>query len=128
MSDWQPAECPFCAPPPERVVDANALAFALLDAYPVAAGHTLLVARRHVADLFELTDEEMAALLDLLRRARRRLDESLQPGGYNIGVNVGSVAGQTIPHVHVHLIPRYPGDVPDPTGGIRNVIPGRGRY
>jgi diadenosine tetraphosphate (Ap4A) HIT family hydrolase len=128
MSGSRPADCPFCAVPPERVVDANALAFALQDAYPVAAGHTLLVARRHVADLFELTDEELGALLDLLRRARRRLDESLQPAGYNVGVNVGRAAGQTIGHVHVHLIPRFAGDVSEPEGGVRNVIPGKGMY
>jgi len=103
-------------------------AIAVLDAYPVSPGHSLVVLRRHVANFFDLDPAEVAAMLELLGRVRCRVEASYAPQGYNIGVNVGQVAGQTVPHVHVHLIPRYADDVADPTGGVRNVIPGRGRY
>ena len=128
MTDSPTADCPFCNLPPDRVLAANEHALALADAYPVSAGHTLFVARRHVAGFFDLSAAEMAAVLDLLTRMKARLDASHAPHGYNVGVNVGPAAGQTVFHVHVHLIPRYPGDVPDPAGGVRNVLPGRGRY
>jgi diadenosine tetraphosphate (Ap4A) HIT family hydrolase len=101
---------------------------AVADAFPVSAGHTLVIPRRHVTSFFELTEGEVVAVYELLRRVKVRLDGELKPGGYNVGVNVGAVSGQTVGHVHVHLIPRYPGDVPDPVGGVRNVIPGKGRY
>jgi diadenosine tetraphosphate (Ap4A) HIT family hydrolase len=114
--------------PAERVLDSNTLALAVADAFPVAAGHTLIIPRRHLRDFFELTPAEVLALHDLLRRTKDRLESTLKPGGYNIGINVGGTAGQTVPHVHIHLIPRYPGDVADPVGGVRNIIPGRGRY
>jgi diadenosine tetraphosphate (Ap4A) HIT family hydrolase len=127
MSDSK-TDCPFCALPADRVLDGNAHALAVADAFPVSAGHTLVVPRRHVADFFELTAAEVVAVHELLRRTRDHLDRTLSPGGYNIGVNVGATAGQTILHAHVHLIPRYPGDLADPTGGVRNIIPGRGRY
>jgi diadenosine tetraphosphate (Ap4A) HIT family hydrolase len=128
MSDSGPSDCPFCRLPPERVLDGNAHALAVADAFPVCRGHTLIVLRRHTASFFDLTVEEVAAAYDLLRRMKERLGSTLGPGGYNVGVNVGEVAGQTIGHVHVHLIPRYPSDVEDPVGGVRNLIPGRGRY
>jgi diadenosine tetraphosphate (Ap4A) HIT family hydrolase len=114
--------------PAERMREACEQGFVVDDAYPVSPGHTLVIARRHTANVFDLTAEEMASLWSLLAEAKRRLDRSFRPGGYNIGINVGAVAGQTVGHVHVHLIPRYPGDATDPTGGVRNVIPGRGRY
>jgi diadenosine tetraphosphate (Ap4A) HIT family hydrolase len=128
MSDYRANDCPFCQLPAERLAEANAHAFAVADAFPVAAGHTLIISRRHVPSFFELTAEEMAAVNELLCRMREHLDVRLSPGGYNIGINVGVVSGQTIPHVHVHLIPRFVGDVQDPVGGVRNIIPGRGRY
>ncbi len=123
-----PPDCPFCHLPEERLLDRNALALAIADAFPVSAGHTLVLPRRHVAGFFELTAEEVTAIHELLCRARDRLDTTHRPAGYNIGVNAGTAAGQTVLHVHVHLIPRYPGDVADPVGGVRNVLPGRGRY
>ncbi len=128
MSDSRPSNCLFCSLPAERIADANELAVLIADAYPVADGHTLIIPRRHITDFFELTAEEVVAVYELLGRTRERLAESLKPGGYNVGINVGVVAGQTVPHVHIHLIPRYTGDVADPSGGIRNIIPGRGRY
>jgi diadenosine tetraphosphate (Ap4A) HIT family hydrolase len=128
MSDSNPNDCPFCCLPADRVLAANAEALAVPDAFPVAAGHALVIPRRHVASFFELTEAEMVGVNGLLRHLKERLDETLKPGGYNVGVNVGGVAGQTVAHAHVHLIPRYTGDVPDPVGGVRNIIPGRGRY
>lgn len=128
MSDFRPSKCPFCYLPTERILEANAYALAIADAFPVTAGHTLVIPRRHVTSFFDLTDEEVKAVYELLRRMKHLLDDNLTPGGYNIGVNVGMVAGQTVEHVHFHLIPRYAGDVTDPTGGVRNVIPGKGRY
>ena len=91
-------------------------------------GSPLVLPRRHVASWFEATREERASLLELLDKVKVLLDEECHPNGYNVGFNVGSAAGQTVMHLHVHIIPRYAGDVDDPTGGIRNVIPGRGSY
>ncbi len=128
MSDCPEQPCPFCNVSVERVLESNRFAIAIADAYPVTAGHTLIVPRRHVSDVFELTIPEIRSIYHLLRIMQHRLDEQMAPRGYNIGVNVGPRAGQTVMHAHVHLIPRYPGDVDDPTGGVRNVIPGKGRY
>lgn len=128
MIDLPTDECVFCHVSPERIIDANDHAIVMLDAFPVSRGHTLVVSRRHVASFFELVESEQLAIFQLLQTARKRLEESCQPGGYNIGVNIGQHAGQTVMHVHVHLIPRYPGDVSSPEGGIRNVIPGKGSY
>ena len=128
MSDSLNSTCPFCALPAGRVIDSNELAVVIEDAFPVSPGHTLVVSRRHVESFFDLTADEVAAVMELLSRAKARLDERDHPDGYNVGVNVGSAAGQTVMHVHVHLIPRYTGDVPEPRGGIRNVIPGQGDY
>jgi diadenosine tetraphosphate (Ap4A) HIT family hydrolase len=128
MTASKKADCPFCDVAPERLLGANAHAVAVFDAYPVSPGHTLVVARRHLASFFDLTPSEVSALHELLFEMQLRLQATHAPQGYNVGVNVGTVAGQTIMHVHLHLIPRYLDDVPDPVGGIRNVIPGRGRY
>jgi diadenosine tetraphosphate (Ap4A) HIT family hydrolase len=95
------AECPFCAP--QRALIAHQLAFALADRYPVAPGHTLIVLRRHVADFFAVTDDEQAAMLALLREATHLVSARHAPHGYNVGINIGEAAGQTIPHVHIHL-------------------------
>jgi diadenosine tetraphosphate (Ap4A) HIT family hydrolase len=128
MSESGPTDCPFCRLPAERILAANADALAIDDAFPASPGHMLILPRRHVGTFFELTTDEVMAIYELLCTTKKRLDEALKPGGYNIGVNVGTTAGQTICHVHVHLIPRYPGDVTDVVGGVRNIIPGRGRY
>jgi superfamily II DNA or RNA helicase/diadenosine tetraphosphate (Ap4A) HIT family hydrolase len=109
-------------------VAANPLAFAILDLFPVSPGHTLVVTRRVVASWFDATPAERAALLDLVDVVRQRLDVSHRPAGYNVGINIGEAAGQTIAHLHVHVIPRYRGDVDDPRGGLRHVIPGKGNY
>lgn len=120
--------CPFCTIPPERVVAQDDQTVTLRDRYPVSEGHTLVVPKRHVASWFELDDAEQSALLRAVRSAQTELDEELHPDGWNIGVNVGAAAGQTVWHVHVHLIPRFEGDVDDPRGGVRHVIAGKGFY
>jgi diadenosine tetraphosphate (Ap4A) HIT family hydrolase len=114
--------------PSDRIVEAGEHAFVVLDIYPVSPGHSLVVSRRHVADAFELTADEIGEMLRLIQRTRERIDRSHQPAGYNVGVNVGVHSGQTAPHVHIHIIPRYPGDTEDPTGGVRGVIPSKMRY
>jgi len=106
----------------------TALAYAIFDRYPASPGHTLIIPRQHTADYFALPPEVKRACWQLVDRVKEILAERFKPAGFNIGVNVGRVAGQTVPHVHIHLIPRYAGDVPDPTGGVRHVIPGKGNY
>ncbi|WP_345984838.1 HIT family protein [Sulfurimonas sp. HSL-1656] len=121
--------CIFCHLPETSVIDSNALAIAFYDKYPVTAHHTLIIPRRHVADYFELTQEEVAAMHALLQRQQVRLkalDGTIS--GFNIGINVGADAGQTIFHVHMHLIPRRQGDLSDPRGGVRGVIPHKRKY
>ena len=117
--------CPFCSPPPEKVVFDRDHALALWDAFPVSPGHALVVPRRHVASWSALASQEKAALLELVDEVRELLDERHAPDGYNIGLNDGIAAGQTVMHVHVHVIPRYAGDMPDPRGGLRHVLPCR---
>jgi diadenosine tetraphosphate (Ap4A) HIT family hydrolase len=107
---------------------SNSLAFACFDKYPVSVGHLLVLTKRHVATYFESTADERAALIELIDAGKALLDGRYGPAGYNIGINVGATAGQTIPHLHVHLIPRYAGDVADPRGGVRGVIPDRQKY
>jgi diadenosine tetraphosphate (Ap4A) HIT family hydrolase len=128
MSDSRTSDCPFCCLPAERIIDSNAHALAIRDAFPVSPGHTLIIVRRHDAGFFDLSPEEWAAVYELLQRMKGLLDSSHRPAGYNVGVNVGQVAGQTIMHLHFHLIPRYSGDMHDPSGGIRNVLHGEGPY
>ena len=120
--------CPFCHLGPERIAGSNATGLIVRDAYPVTPGHTLIIPRRHVGSFFDLTPEERTGLLALLDEARASLERSHQPQGYNIGINDGPVAGQTVPHLHIHLIPRYAGDAEDPRGGVRWVMPGKARY
>jgi diadenosine tetraphosphate (Ap4A) HIT family hydrolase len=120
--------CPFCTVPATRIIEAGEHAFVIDDAFPVSPGHTLVVARRHVWDFFGLSAEETADVMRLVQSAKRRLDRDLDPAGYNIGINNGGAAGQTVMHVHVHLIPRFRGDVIKPAGGVRHVIPEKGHY
>jgi diadenosine tetraphosphate (Ap4A) HIT family hydrolase len=101
---------------------ANSVAYALYDRSPVSAGHLLIIPRRHVADWFDMTVEELQAILVLTRKARDLLISERHPDGFNLGVNVGSFAGQTVFHAHLHLIPRYRGDIEDPRGGVRAVL------
>ena len=123
-----PADCPFCNLPELRIVHADALAVVVRDAYPVAPGHSLVIPRRHAGSFFELQPSEQAAMLSLLDQARADLEREFAPDGYTIGINDGAAAGQTVPHVHLHLIPRHRGDVDDPRGGVRWVLPAKARY
>jgi diadenosine tetraphosphate (Ap4A) HIT family hydrolase len=119
--------CLFCKDP-RGVSLEHELVYSARDTYAVSPGHTLVVPRRHVASFFDLTPEEVNACMGLITEERMRLDEEFKPDGYNIGVNVGPAAGQSIFHVHIHIIPRYQGDVENPQGGVRHVIPKKGHY
>jgi diadenosine tetraphosphate (Ap4A) HIT family hydrolase len=122
-------DCIFCSPEPSRVIMQNELAFGYWDGYPVTPLHLLVIPHRHAANYFELTQEEVLACDDLLRRCRFELiTRDKEVAGFNIGLNVGQVAGQTVFHCHYHLIPRREGDLPDPRGGVRAVFPGKSRY
>jgi diadenosine tetraphosphate (Ap4A) HIT family hydrolase len=114
--------CELCAP--GNVLSENKLAYARPDNHSLSRGHILVVPRRHVADFFEMTPDEQLAIVELLREARQLIQAKHSPDGYNIGVNVGEAAGQSRMHVHVHLIPRYRGDVANPKGGVRCVLAG----
>ena len=114
--------------PPGRIIQATAQAIVIRDAYPVSVGHTLVMPRRHVGSFFDLQQAERDAVFELLALARTALDAEFGPAGYNIGINDGPAAGQTVPHLHVHLIPRYDGDRDDPRGGVRWIFPERANY
>lgn len=116
-------DCIFCDAE-DRMLLSNALAFATRDNMPVSRGHTLIIPQRHCTDFFELTSEEIKACFELLCAVREELESRPDPpDGYNVGVNVGTAGGQGVPHVHLHLIPRYRGDIAEPRGGIRNILP-----
>jgi diadenosine tetraphosphate (Ap4A) HIT family hydrolase len=124
------ADCPFCS----RIRSGKFLlatrrtAVALPDAYPVTPGHCLVLPKRHEPDFFELTVDEQGDISELLWELRELLEAEHHTKSFNVGVNAGAAAGQTVDHAHVHLIPRYAGDVPDPRGGVRWVIPERAPY
>jgi superfamily II DNA or RNA helicase/diadenosine tetraphosphate (Ap4A) HIT family hydrolase len=118
----------FLDVPIEAWVASNGHAFAFRDAHPVSDGHTLVVTRRVVGDWFAATEEERRAIVELIDLVKRQLDGELHPDGYNVGFNAGVAAGQTVMHLHVHVIPRYRGDMDDPRGGVRHVIPSKGNY
>ena len=120
--------CPFCQPDNEQIWFEDQTGFVLRDAYPISQGHALVVLRQHVARLNDFPADTQAALWQLASEARRRIDEELRPDGFNVGVNDGEAAGQTVMHAHIHVIPRWNGDVADPRGGIRWVIPEKARY
>jgi len=122
-------DCPFCniGEHVEVLFKADT-AMAILDSFPISPGHTLVIPRRHVADYFDLTVEEQNELWQLVNRCKVILQDRFHPDGFNIGINVGEMAGQSIFHVHIHLIPRYKGDMKNPKGGVRHIIPGKGYY
>jgi ATP adenylyltransferase len=121
--------CLFCNLPPERIVSENELAYAIRDGFPVTPLHTLIIPKRHVVDYFGLTEAEVLSCNDLLKAMKTAI-VSADPTviGFNIGMNAGAAAGQTVFHCHIHLIPRRGGDVEDPRGGVRHLIPGKGAY
>lgn len=107
---------------------SSALSLSFFDGFPVSPGHALIIPRRHVASFFDLTQDERQDMFNMVDEVKRILDDRFHPDGYNIGVNIGETAGQSIFHVHLHLIPRYSGDVPNPRGGVRGVIPHKQSY
>ena len=114
------AVCELCTP--TDIVLQNELAYVRLDNNSLSRGHVLVIPKRHVASFFDMTTEEQSAVLGLLNEAQRLIQRNHSPNGYNIGVNIGKAGGQSRMHVHVHLIPRYVGDVADPSGGVRCVL------
>ncbi|MCQ2186563.1 MAG: HIT family protein [Bacteroidales bacterium] len=120
--------CPFCNLAPEKIIYESELSLAFYDGFPVSPGHTLIISKRHEGNYFLLTDAENADLWHCAEQIKKMLDEKYHPDGYNIGINVGADAGQSVFHVHMHLIPRYHGDVDNPRGGVRGVIPGKQKY
>ncbi len=120
--------CPFCGLNPERLVWSGELVVALRDGYPVSPGHTLILPRRHAATWFDATADEQRELGRAITAVREQLDEEFHPDGYNVGFNAGPAAGQTVMHLHIHVIPRFHGDVDDPRGGVRGVIPALQKY
>ena len=122
-------QCPFCNLTEESIVARRGQAVAILDRYPVTEGHSLVIPTKHVGTLFDLSDSEKMEIFELVSELRSTMydgDQSIR--GFNIGLNEGEVAGQTIPHCHIHLIPRREGDMEDPRGGVRHVIPSKGNY
>ncbi len=121
--------CVFCnIPDVQECLCENECCRAIFDNYPVSPGHVLIIPKRHVANYFDLAEEEQLELWRMVNQCKTLLDARFHPDGYNVGVNVNSAAGQSIPHVHIHLIPRYTGDVANPRGGVRGVIPSKQNY
>jgi len=121
-------KCPFCAVPACRIYDECDVAIARPDEFPIAKGHTLVVPKRHIASIFDLSDEEQAEVWQFGAQVRAKLRNYLNSDGFNIGVNDGQAAGQTIMHAHIHIIPRRKGDCADPRGGIRWIMPDKAKY
>ncbi|MFC1678691.1 HIT family protein [Elusimicrobiota bacterium] len=121
--------CPFCQKLASKdLLRETLLAAALVDAYPISPGHMLVVPKRHVDDFFDLSNEERLSIWELVETIRKQIQADKSPDGFNIGINAGAAAGQTVPHAHVHIIPRFEGDREDPRGGIRWILPEKAKY
>ena len=120
--------CIFCDLPSDRILYESVYWIIINDGYPVTPGHTLLIPKRHIKDYFELDIAEYEELKTVIDSTKARLDKEFNPGGYNIGINCGEDAGQTVFHLHIHIIPRFKGDQDDPRGGVRWVIPEKADY
>jgi diadenosine tetraphosphate (Ap4A) HIT family hydrolase len=122
-------DCPFCNPDKDReIILESASVFAIYDKFPVNNGHVLIIPKKHVSNYFELSFKEQSACWFVLNSVQKIIQEKFNPDGFNVGININETAGQTVPHVHIHLIPRYNGDVEEPRGGVRGVIPGKKEY
>lgn len=123
-------DCIFCniLSSKNNIVWENELSYAIFDKFPVNGGHMLIISKRHVETFFDLTEEEQISMIKLSNKCKEYLDEKYKPDGYNLGLNCSESAGESIMHVHMHLIPRYEGDVENPLGGVRGVIPSRKEY
>ena len=125
LNDKKP--CPFCNLEREKISESE-LSFAIYDGFPVNEGHALIIPKRHTANYFDLSLEEQIDCIELLNRVKLIVQEKYNPAGFNVGININEAAGQTVPHVHIHLIPRYEGDVEEPRGGVRGVVPDKRKY
>ena len=121
-------DCPFCNVTSGEILTRTAVAVVVRDAFPISEGHTLVIPRRHVECIFDLSDSDQAELWQLVAQVRSALADQLSPDAFNVGINDGEAAGQTILHAHVHVIPRFRGDVSDPRGGVRWIIPEKAVY
>ncbi len=129
LSRKENADCPFCNPDAQReLILESATAFAIFDKFPVNNGHSLIIPKKHCSDYFELSFKEQSACWFMLNKVKEILKKKFNPDGFNVGININESAGQTVPHVHIHLIPRYKGDVENPRGGVRGVIPEKRNY
>jgi diadenosine tetraphosphate (Ap4A) HIT family hydrolase len=124
--------CPLCSHKDIVIENGraieNELAYVLTDTNPVSLGHCLIISRRHVAEFFDATPAEKIAIFELIDEMKSIIDKKHRPDGYNIGVNIGKAAGQSVPHIHIHMMPRYAGDIENPRGGVRGVIPNKQKY
>jgi diadenosine tetraphosphate (Ap4A) HIT family hydrolase len=121
-------DCIFCNIEKNRIIKENETAVAIYDGFPVSEGHMLIIPKRHIWDYFEIEQGDKEGLWQLVDECKKFLDEQFKPDGYNVGINCGHAAGQTVMHLHVHLIPRYKGDIENPRGGVRGVIPEKRIY
>jgi diadenosine tetraphosphate (Ap4A) HIT family hydrolase len=128
MRDVNKTTCPFCKSSDYDVISSNDHAMAVYDDFPVTPGHSLIIPKRHIASFFEATKEEQAAMFELLSEIHILVLAERSPDGFNIGINDGTAAGQTVMHLHIHLIPRYAGDTSDPRGGVRWIMPEKAPY
>jgi diadenosine tetraphosphate (Ap4A) HIT family hydrolase len=124
----KPITCTYCSLSQARIFDETALSIAFKDVFPVSPGHTLIIPKRHVESYFDLTNQEREDMNALMIRVKAKLKEELQPQGFNIGINEGFAAGQTVSHINMHLIPRFKGDVAEPRGGIRWIFPDKAAF
>lgn len=123
------SECPFCNPDSKReLIVESATAYSIFDKFPVNKGHALIIPKKHCSNYFDLSFKEQSACLFMLNKVKEIVSNKFNPDGFNVGINIGDAAGQTIPHVHIHVIPRYKGDIEDPRGGVRGVIPDKKIY
>ncbi len=121
-------QCIFCKLRDERVIGECEHTISFIDTYPASPGHTLVVPKRHFATYFDATEEEILAIGRAIQKAKKILDKEYAPDAYNIGINNGEAAGQSVMHLHVHIIPRYTGDVEDPKGGVRWILKNKANY
>jgi ATP adenylyltransferase len=120
-------KCPFCHVDREIIIE-NQHAMAILDLYPVSAGHSLVIPKIHITSVFDLPNPVYGACFNLVRELKEILQSRYNPDGFNVGINCGIPAGQTVMHAHIHVMPRYRGDIQNPRGGVRHIIPGKGNY
>jgi diadenosine tetraphosphate (Ap4A) HIT family hydrolase len=120
--------CPFCTLPQERILFANTSGVVIRDGFPIAPGHTLIIPKRHMGSFFDMSHVEREHIFELIEKSKADIDQHFKPDAYNIGINDGPAAGQTVPHLHIHLIPRYKGDREDPRGGVRWILPEKADY